>query len=275
MIKRDTHIVVLAASVWEFLGRILEKLCLRDVSPKKRHSSKGHLTAWHSVVMGMVVLAISGFTGRCFAAPPMALENRLSDCARVLREMLEAPDGNIPSDLLRRSRGTIIFPAVLKAGLGVGGHYGKGVILRKHPTVGGWGPPAFITLMGGSFGWQIGVQSTDLVLLVMTDIGLKSLFHDRLTLGADASVAAGPVGRDASASTDIGLTAGILSYSRAKGIFAGVSIKGSMIEPDWEANEAYYGSDLSIIDIFFKGKGTISRSGGELIRLLNRYGKGG
>ncbi len=152
--------------------------------------------------------------------------------------MLEAPDGSIPSDLLRRSRGIIIFPAVLKAGLGVGGHYGKGVILRKHPTVGGWGPPAFITLIGGSFGWQIGVQSTDLVLLVMTDVGLKSLFRDRLTLGADASVAAGPVGRDASASTDIGLTAGILSYSRAKGIFAGVSIKGSMIEPDWEANEA-------------------------------------
>ena len=140
--------------------------------------------------------------------------------------------------------------------------------------MGGWGPPAFITLLGGSFGWQIGIQSTDLVLLVMTDIGLKSLFHDRLTLGADASVAAGPVGRDASALTDIGLKAGILSYSKAKGIFAGVSIKGSMIEADWEANEAYYGSDLSIIDIFFKGRGNISRSGAELIRLLNRYSRG-
>jgi SH3 domain-containing YSC84-like protein 1 len=227
------------------------------------------------VVMGMILLVCGCLTGECFPAPPMALENRLSDCVRVLREMLDAPDGSVPSDLLRRSRGIIIFPSVLKAGLGVGGHYGKGVILRKYPTAGGWGPPAFITMLGGSFGWQIGVQSTDLVLLVMTDVGLKSLFHDRLTLGADASVAAGPVGRDASASTDIGMNAGILSYSRAKGIFAGVSIKGSIIEPDWEANEAYYGSDLSIIDIFFKGKGTISRSAGELIRLLNRYGKGG
>jgi lipid-binding SYLF domain-containing protein len=203
----------------------------------------------------------------------MALENRLADAARVMREMLEAPDGNIPTDLLRRSSGIIIFPGVLKAGLGVGGHYGRGVILRKYPTSGGWGPPAFISLMGGSFGWQIGVQSTDLVLLVMTDVGLKSLFRDKLTLGADASVAAGPVGRDASASTDIGLNAGILSYSRAKGIFAGISIKGSIIEPDWEANEAYYGSDSSLIDIFFRGRGTVSRSGGELIRLLNRYSK--
>ena len=225
-------------------------------------------------VMGMVVLSILCVTDKSRSAPPMALESRLADSARVMREIMEAPDGNIPYDLLRRSRGIIIFPGVLKAGLGFGGHYGKGVILRKHRSSETWGPPAFITLIGGSFGWQIGVQSTDLVLLVMTEVGLKSLFRDKLTLGADASVAAGPVGRDASASTDIGLNAGIISYSRAKGIFAGISIKGSMIEPDWESNEAYYGSDLSVIDIFFKGKGRVSRSGGELIRLLNRYSKG-
>jgi SH3 domain-containing YSC84-like protein 1 len=224
-------------------------------------------------VIGTIILLLACVSGTCWSAPPLALESRLAESARVMREMLEAPDGNIPIDLLKRSRGVIIFPGVLKAGLGVGGHYGKGVILRKYPTSGTWGPPAFITLIGGSFGWQIGVQSTDLVLLVMTEVGLKSLFRDRLTLGADASVAAGPVGRDASASTDIDLSAGILSYSRAKGIFAGISIKGSMIEPDWEANEAYYGSDVSLIDIFFRGKGTVSRSGGELIRLLNRYSK--
>jgi SH3 domain-containing YSC84-like protein 1 len=211
------------------------------------------------------------FAGPSFAGSPMELENRLSDCVRVIKDMMEAPDGSVPIDLLRRSRGIVVFPGVLKAGLGVGGHYGKGVILRRDPATSKWGPPAFITLMGGSFGWQVGVQSTDLVLLIMSDVGLKSLFRDKLTLGADASVAAGPIGRDASASTDIGLSAGILSYSRAKGIFAGVSIKGSVIEPDWEANEAYYGSELSIIDIFFKGRGTVSRGAAELIRILNHY----
>ena len=201
----------------------------------------------------------------------MELENRLHECTRVVKDIMEAPDGSIPTDLLRRSKGIIIFPALLKAGFGVGGHYGRGVILRRNPATSKWGPPAFITLIGGSFGWQIGIQSTSLVLLVMTEVGLKSLFHDKLTLGADASVAAGPVGREASANTDVNLSAGILSYSRAKGIFLGVSVKGSIIETDWEANESYYESDQSLIDIFFRGKGRPSPAGRELIQLLNKY----
>lgn len=198
-------------------------------------------------------------------------EKRLSECVDILKDMMQAPDAGIPMDLVKRSHAIVVFPSVIKAGLGIGGHYGKGVVLKRNPATRKWGPPAFLTLMGGSFGWQIGVQSTDLVLLVMSDITLKSLFRDKLTIGADASVAAGPVGRDASAGTDIDFSAGILSYSRAKGIFAGVSIKGSVIEPDWSANEAYYGSDNSIIDIFFSGKGTLSPAASRLIRLLNRY----
>jgi SH3 domain-containing YSC84-like protein 1 len=201
----------------------------------------------------------------------MELEARLSDCSAILKDMLEAPDAGVPKDLIKRSRAIVLFPSVLKAGLGLGGHYGKGVVLRRNPATGKWGPPAFLTLVGGSFGWQIGVQSTDLVLLVMSDVSLKSLFRDKFTIGADASVAAGPVGRDASAGTDIDLSAGILSYSRAKGIFAGVSVKGSVIEPDWSANKSYYGSDKSVIDIFYSGKGTISPAAARLIRLLNRY----
>jgi len=225
------------------------------------------------VVFALVVSAVLSLNRTAGADPPMELENRLHECVRVIRDVMEAPDGSIPADLLRRSKGIIIFPAVLKAGLGVGGHYGTGVILRRDPGTSKWGPPAFITLIGGSFGWQIGVQSTDLVLLVMTDVGLKSLFHNRLTLGADASVAAGPVGRDASASTDVNLSAGILSYSRAKGIFIGISVKGSIIEPDWDANESYYGSDASLIDIFFRGRGKVSPAGRELLRLLNTYSR--
>ncbi len=215
-------------------------------------------------------LALSSW-GSSFAQP-LALENRLSDAAQAFKEMMEARDSGIPSDLLKRSRAVIIFPSLLKAGLGVGGHYGKGVVLRRNPSTGKWGPPAFLRLLGGSFGWQIGVQSTDLVLLVMSDVSLKSLFRDKFTIGADASIAAGPVGRDASAATDIALSSGILSYSRAQGVFVGVSVKGSVIEADWESNEGYYGSDVSIIDIFFKGKGNVSKAGRRLIALLNKYG---
>lgn len=215
----------------------------------------------------LVLLACTLSSGQ-----PLALENRLSDAAQVLKDMMEAPDAGIPADLLKRSRGIIIFPSLLKAGLGVGGHYGKGVVLRRNPSTGKWSPPAFIRLLGGSFGWQIGVQSTDLVLLIMSDVSLKSLFKDKFTIGADASIAAGPLGRDASAATDIGLSAGILSYSRAQGIFVGVSVKGSVIEADWESNESYYGSDVSIIDVFFKEKAAVSRAGRRLMGMLNKYG---
>jgi SH3 domain-containing YSC84-like protein 1 len=224
-------------------------------------------------VIALVFAVWSGFPGQGCCGRPMELEERLSSSVQVLKDMIVAPDAGVPIDLLKRSRGIIVFPAVIKAGLGLGGHYGKGVVLRRDPSTGKWGPPAFIRLIGGSFGWQIGVQSTDLVLLIMNDVNLKSLFKDKITIGADASVAAGPVGRDASAATDVDLSAGILSYSRAKGLFAGVAVKGSVIEPEWEANEAYYGSDVSVIDIFFRGKGTVSPAAAELIRLLNKHSR--
>ncbi|MEW6532431.1 MAG: lipid-binding SYLF domain-containing protein [Thermodesulfobacteriota bacterium] len=219
-------------------------------------------------ILAFLVLGANPDAG--FSTPRAELENRLEDCARALKDMLDAPDGGIPADLLRRSRAIVVFPAVLKAGLGVGGHYGRGIVLRRDPSKGKWGPPAFVRLLGGSFGWQVGIQSTDLVLLVMSDVNLRSLFRDRVTIGADASVAAGPIGRDASATTDIDLSAGMLSYSRAKGLFAGVAIKGSILEVDWGANESFYGSDLSVIDIFFRGKGKLSPAAQRVVDILNR-----
>jgi lipid-binding SYLF domain-containing protein len=204
---------------------------------------------------------------------PLELEDRVSQCTRVLTEIMRAPDGGIPADLIRRSRGIIIVPSVIKAGLGIGGEYGSGVILRRNPRTGRWGPPAFVTLVGGSVGWQVGIQATNLILLVMNDMSLRALFRDKITIGVDASVAAGPVGRDASAGTDINLSAGILSYSRAKGLFAGVSIKGSVLEPDWQANEAYYGSDLSLIDVFFGGRGPVSPAARRLTNVLRDYAR--
>jgi len=224
--------------------------------------------AWVSLVVGLVAMIIAPQV--CWSRA-LELESRIADSGRVLNEIMGAPDASIPADLLKRSRAVIIFPSVLKAGLGIGGEYGSGVILRKNERSGKWGPPAFLTLVGGSFGWQAGIQATDLVLLVMSEVSLRSLFKDKITIGVDASVAAGPVGRDASAGTDIGLSSGILSYSRAKGIFAGVSIKGSVLQPDWQANEAYYGSDLSLIDIFFGGKGPVSPAARNLMNRLDRY----
>ena len=189
-----------------------------------------------------ILALLFGFVAICALASKvdaasLELENRLSECTEALRDIMRAPDRAMPIDLIKSSKAIIIFPSLLKAGFGVGGQYGKGVILRRNRSNGRWGPPAFISLIGGSFGWQLGVQSTEMVLLVMTEISLKSLFRDKLTIGADASIAAGPVGRDASAALEVGRGAGILSYSRAKGLFAGVSIKGSILEADWDANQ--------------------------------------
>jgi lipid-binding SYLF domain-containing protein len=204
-------------------------------------------------------------------AENLELENRLNDTQKVITEMLQAPDGGIPHDLLKRSKAIIIFPSVIKAGMGIGGQYGKGVALRRDPANRKWGFPAFVTLYGGSFGWQLGVQSTELVLLVMSDVNLKNMFKDKFTIGVDASVAAGPVGRQASADTDISLSAGILSYSRASGLFAGLTVQGGVLEADWQANEAYYGSHVSIVDIFSHKKGHLSPAAIRVIETLNRH----
>ncbi|MCL5125557.1 MAG: lipid-binding SYLF domain-containing protein [Deltaproteobacteria bacterium] len=202
-------------------------------------------------------------------AQNLELESRLNDANTVISEMLKAPDGRIPRGLLNRSKAIVILPSVIKAGMGIGGQYGKGVALRRDPSERKWGPPAFVTLVGGSFGWQIGVQSTDLTLLVMSDVDLRNLFKNKFTIGVDASVAAGPIGREASADTDISLKAGILSYSRAKGLFAGLTVQGAVLEADWDANEAYYGSDVSIIDIFFHKVGKLSPAAERLTETLN------
>lgn len=204
-------------------------------------------------------------------AQNVELESRLSDCVTVLKGIMGTPDAGIPRDLMRRSQAVVLFPSVLKAGLGIGGHYGKGVALRRDPGENTWGPPVFVSIYGGSFGWQFGVQSIELVLLIMNDVSLKNLFRDKFALGADASIAAGPIGRDASAQTDLSMSAALLSYSKAKGIYLGVSLSGSFLESDWESNEQYYGSDLSIIDIFFQKARKPSPAGESLMKLLTKY----
>jgi lipid-binding SYLF domain-containing protein len=164
---------------------------------------------------------------------------RSQRAARVFTEIMAAPDKAVPKDLLDKAEAVAVFPNVIKAGFIIGGRGGSGVISRR--IKGGWSAPAFFNLGGGSVGLQIGASSTDFVLLFMNEEALKGLLEDKFEVGGEGSIAAGPVGRAASASTNLTLDAGILSYSRSKGLFAGLELKGIVINPDNDDNEAVYG----------------------------------
>ena len=164
-----------------------------------------------------------------------------NDAAKVFRQIMGTPDNGIPRDLLDKAEAVVVFPGVKKAAFIVGGQGGQGVVSRRAP--GGWSQPAFLNLGGGSIGAQIGAQKTDYVLLIMNQEGLNGLLEDKFEMGGEASVAAGPVGRTAAATTNATLDAGILSYSRTKGAFAGVSLKGAVIGHDNDLNQAVYGKN--------------------------------
>lgn len=196
-------------------------------------------------------------------------DNRIALCTLVLKRVIEGPDRGIPSDLLQRCRGLAVFPSVVKAGAVIGISYGSGVILRRDENTGKWSKPAFFTIRGGSIGLQLGAESVDVILLIMSERGVQRLLEDKFTLGADAAVTAGPVGREASADTNMGFQSEILSYSRAKGLFAGISLKGAALEPDKEANAVYHGKKISVQDIFYEDLGALSHNGRALITTLN------
>ena len=166
---------------------------------------------------------------------------------KVFTEIMDAPDKGIPKNLVDDARCILVFPNVLKAGFVVGGRGGRGVASCRTAT--GWSSPAYFNLGGGSFGLQIGAESTDFVLLVMNEKGMNSLLSDQFTLGGDASVAAGPVGRQAGAETDAKLNAQILSYSRSKGLFAGLELKGVVIKPDKDDMKDVYGANVTAKEV--------------------------
>jgi len=168
------------------------------------------------------------------------LANRASE---VLEEIMKMPDQGIPVDLLSRAKCVAVFPSTLKAGLLVGAKYGYGVASCRQPESDTWGAPAFFTFAGGSVGLQIGAQATDLILLFKNDTGMQGLLNSKVTLGADIGVSAGPVGRDASASTDVSLQAAVLSYSRSEGLFVGVELDGSSLSYDAKATREMYGHE--------------------------------
>jgi SH3 domain-containing YSC84-like protein 1 len=197
--------------------------------------------------------------------------DRLENCGTVIKEIMDIPD-DIPQDLIDKAECVIIYPSVLKAAFVVGGSYGRGSMTCRtgeHYT-GPWSAPSMMALEGGSIGFQIGGQATDFVLLVMNPRGAHSILKSKVKLGADASVAGGPKGRTANASTDATLRAEVLSYSRNRGLFAGISLEGSTVRPDNDANERVYGKKLEAEDIIFKGAVAVPPPAQKLIAYLNR-----
>lgn len=169
----------------------------------------------------------------------------------MMKEIMSAPDKGIPGSVLDGTKCVIVLPAVKKAAFGVGASYGRGVMTCRtgKDFKGPWSPPVMMASSGGSFGFQIGGQATDFVILVLNDSGARSMMHNKLKLGADASIAAGPVGRTSEASTNAAMKAQMLSYSRSRGVFGGVSLSGSTLRPDGDANDNLYGGKVSVDDI--------------------------
>jgi len=201
------------------------------------------------------------------------LDMRIDECDDLIREIMQMPEKSIPADLLAKASGIAIFPSVLKAGFIFGGRYGNGVVLHRDKETGKWSAPSFYTVAGGSWGLQIGGQIIDLVLVITNERGMKSLLNDKFTLGGDAAASAGPVGRNAEIATDLLLKAGILSYSRSKGLFAGITLKGAILAPDSKANEAYYGEKLTVEDILMDNKVKPTKEAQELINTIKKYSR--
>ena len=195
---------------------------------------------------GLMVMTML-LAGAASAAAVSNEAKRVEDAARVVREITSAPDKSIPENIWQKAQCVVVIPDVKKAAFVVGGEYGKGVASCRQANR--WTAPAFLKLEKGSFGAQIGAEATDLVLLVMNEQGIDRLLQDKVTLGADASLAAGPVGRSGAAATDAQLTAEMLSYSRARGLFAGVDLSGGVLRPDDPAGKAFYGQAITARDI--------------------------
>jgi lipid-binding SYLF domain-containing protein len=197
--------------------------------------------------------------------------DRLENSGSVLEEILNIPD-NIPQDLLDKAECVVIFPSVIKFAIGIGGSYGRGAMVCRsgeHFT-GPWGSPSMAALEGGSLGLQLGGQATDFVLLIMNPRGATAILSNKVKLGADMAAAAGPKGRDAAASTDVTMRAEILSYSRSRGLFAGISLEGSTLRPDNNANEKLYGKKVTATEIVRKGAVPVPPSAQKMVSLLDK-----
>lgn len=205
-----------------------------------------------SLILGLL---IGTSAAPCFSGQkqpdPRPGEERVNRAIQVIKDLASMKEEGIPARLLEKAEGLAIFPGVVKAAWGIGGQYGRGIVMIRRKD-GQWGNPLFVDLIGGSFGWQIGVQKADIVLVFKNRQGVENIASNKITLGADMSVAAGPVGRSAEASTDLEMEAEIYSYSKSKGLFAGISLKGGTLRVNQEANAGFYGASHNPSKILYE-----------------------
>ncbi len=223
---------------------------------------------WFSL---LTALFLASTASTVLAADDVKEVDRVENAGKVISEILNVPE-DIPQDLLDKADCVVVLPSVLKAAFIVGASYGRGIMTCRGGSTfnGPWGAPTMMALEGGSVGFQIGGEATDFVLLFMSDSSAKGVLTSKVKLGADASAAAGPVGRDASAETDATMHAEILSYSRARGAFAGISLEGSTLRPDNDANKKLYGKEISASDIVLKGAVKAPPSARQLLETLDK-----
>lgn len=219
------------------------------------------------------LIAAAVFVAALLRPSPLVAESsevdKINNCISVVEEIMKIPEKRIPPALIERASAIAIIPGVIKAGFIIGGRHGRGVVLVHEE--GRWSNPSFVSFTGGSIGWQIGAEATDVVLVFKSKRGVEDMMRGKFTLGADASVAAGPVGRQAEAATDAQLKAEIYSYSRSKGLFAGVSLEGSVLSIDEAANAAFYGREDVTAREIFEGKTDTPDAAGRLRGTLEKY----
>jgi lipid-binding SYLF domain-containing protein len=215
---------------------------------------------WSIVLVFLVVTPV-------FASKGKQIE-RLQESAAVLSEVMNIPEEGIPRDLLKKSECIVIIPSMKKGAFGIGGNYGRGCLLCRIENK--WSPPVMVSMAGGSIGFQLGGSSTDVILLIMNERGINKLLESKVTLGADASAAAGPKGRTAQAATDVQMRAEILSWARSRGLFAGVSLQGAVLKPSGDDNEDLYGKRIDYRETLFEG-GDVPKSARKLIQVLEKY----
>lgn len=197
--------------------------------------------------------------------------DRLFESGKILDELINAPDAGIPKELLTRAECVAVIPGVKKAALGFGGQYGRGVVAcKKDAGKGPWGPPSMLSLSGGSFGLQLGGQSIDVAMLFMNADSIKYLLRDKVTLGGDVAAAVGPKGRSVSAETSASMRAEILTYARSRGLFAGISFNGAVLQPDKDANKSLYNGPVEAKDLLMQGNITIPEPARKFIDTLSR-----
>jgi lipid-binding SYLF domain-containing protein len=220
---------------------------------------------------GLCILGIAGITAGLLYGHEESVANRLKTSSEVLTEIMNAPDRGIPQELLEKSQCIVIVPGLKKAAFIIGGKYGRGFISCRSNAGPGWSSPAAVKVEGGSFGFQIGGSETDAIMLVMNKRGAEKLLSSKFTLGADASVAAGPVGRSSAADTDLKMQAEILTYSRSRGVFAGIALNGATLRPDTESNTELYGSGLTNKQIVMGSQKRSPVAAAALTANLNKY----